>query len=141
MTSKLFYRDAFNALCGPKLGEGLHRTVFLCAFDPTLVIKVENTDWPEHKNIAEFNNWQENCDAPTFGKWLAPCVRISPEGRVLIQKRTEPIHHRDLPAMLPAFLTDIKQENFGWYDGRIVAHDYPRLNGPLSKRLRKADWR
>jgi hypothetical protein len=141
MNNELVHLEAFNVLCGPKLGEGIHRTVFLCAFDPTLVVKVENNDMPEHANVSEWKHWEDLQFAPKFNVWLAPCIRISPEGRVMLQKRTEPIHHRDLPTTMPEWLQDIKQENFGWYDGHIVAHDYPRIMSTLTSRKRKVDWR
>jgi hypothetical protein len=59
----------------------------------------------------------------------------------MLQQRVEPIRDSDtLPDMIPAFLTDIKRENFGWYDGRIVCVDYAMHLDNLSTRLKKATW-
>ena len=35
------YMDAFNLLCGRKIGFGIHRDVFECKVDKSLVVKVD----------------------------------------------------------------------------------------------------
>lgn len=141
MMDELTSQDAFNLLCGPKLGEGIHRTVFLCRIDPSLVVKVETeSNYWTGANAAEFKNWEEVSYAPVFNRWLAPCVSISPNGRIMLQKRTTAIPAHLMPDKLPSWLTDIKHENFGFFQGRVVAHDYPQINSTWSKRLRKATW-
>ncbi|MBG6194786.1 hypothetical protein IWQ52_002300 [Labrenzia sp. EL_159] len=47
----------------------------------------------------------------------------------------------ELPDKLPTFLTDIKRENFGLFDGRLVCIDYATTIMDASTRLKKADWR
>ncbi len=136
--SAFLNEEAFNLLCGPQLGEGIHRQVFLCRIDPTLVVKVETDDnyW-QGANAAEWKNWDENSYAPSFSKWLAPCMWISPNSRIMLQKRTTQIPSHLIPKQLPAWLMDVKWENFGYYDGRIVAHDYPQLRAKLGRRMVK----
>lgn len=140
--SEFIGTEAFNTLCGPKLGEGIHRQVFLCAFDPNLVVKVEMSEWNDFANVHEWRHWNDLSFAPDFNRWLAPCVRISPNGRILLQKRCERAAQHQLPKELPAWLTDVKAENFGWFEGRLVCHDYPTIiDRGLSKRMKKVDWR
>jgi len=132
---------AFNLLCGELLGEGCHRKVFACRIDQTLVVKVETDE--EHRtfaNVAEHRNWTENEPYKPASNWLAPIVAISPCGLVMLQKRVEPLRESELPAQIPAFLTDIKPANFGLYEGRVVACDYSFLITTISIRLKKADW-
>ena len=131
------FEEAFNLLCGELLGEGIHRKVFACLIDPTLVVKCE-TGHGTFSNAREWRNWDEVRFADRWNKWLAPCVAISPLGTVLLQKRCEPLRKSDtLPDELPAFLTDIKPQNFGWLAGRLVCHDYPQINSSLSDKPRK----
>lgn len=132
-------QEALNLLCGKELGRGIHRTVFLCAIDPSLVVKIEtDTDYFVGANAAEWRWWDELQYSKPYAQWLAPCKWISPNGRVMLQKRTTHIPVDRIPDKLPAWLTDTKWENFGMLDGRIVAHDYPQISSSLSKRLRKA---
>lgn len=134
------FEDAFNLLCGAKLGEGIHRRVFLCKIDPSLVVKVEyETSFWTGSNAAEWRNWEDCQYTPALKRWLAPCVAISPNSRVLLQKRTTNIPAHMTPTKLPRFLTDTKWENFGMLNGKIVAHDYPTLIMTSSTQLRKVD--
>lgn len=140
-TGKQAFRDAFDVLCGKLLGEGIHRKVFECRLDPTLVVKVETDE--EHRSFAnayEHRNWQECRDYKPVARWLAPVVRISPCGFILLQKRVAPLRQSELPAKLPRFLTDIQVANFGLYEGRIVACDYTTLLTNVRLSERKAHW-
>ena len=133
------FEDAFNLLCGDKLGEGIHRTVFACRLRPELVVKVENDDdWRYFANVMEMKFWNDHESYSKVARWLAPCEYMSPDGRILLQKRVRPLlDESELPAELPAFLTDIKPENFGLLDGRVVCIDYA-LNIPSpSMRMKK----
>lgn len=126
--SKTHY-DAFNMLCGDVLGSGLHRKVFECKLRPDLVVKVENAKDEEYRNFAnvfEQNFWDSNQYYQKVSIWLAPCEYLSPDGRILLQKKCMPVTQAELDAVnfLPKFLTDIKPENFGRYEGRIVCIDY-----------------
>ena len=136
------FEEAFNLLCGELLGEGIHRKVFACTSDPSRVVKCE-TNTGIFSNAREWRNWDECRYADRWNKWLAPCVAISPLGTVLLQKRVQPLRRGDdLPDKLPAFLTDIKPQNFGWLNGKLVCHDYPQINSSLSDKPRSIgpDW-
>lgn len=136
------FEDAFNLLCHTKLGGGIHRDVFECRIDDKLVVKVEtDLPWRFFANVLEMKFWNDNQEYKPVAKWLAPCEYLSPDGLILLQRRCEPLRASDeVPTKLPGFLTDVKWDNFGWLDGRIVCFDYA-LNIPSpSVRLRKADW-
>lgn len=134
------YEEFFNLICGELLGEGIHRKVFECRIDPTIVIKIEQ----DHSTFANIREWQAWTDCQYYkpvADWLAPCVDISPNGTVMFQKRIASLSRNDkLPEQLPRFLTDVKPQNFGWLDGRIVCHDYPQMITTASTKLRKVEW-
>jgi hypothetical protein len=134
------WEDAFNVMCGNKISEGTYRTVFVCKFDPELVVKVEK-EYGTFMNIHEWRNWELLQDADHIKRWLAPCKFISPNGRVLVQYRTLPLYPDDMPEKVPNFLTDLKWENFGRWRGNVVCHDYPMVIANASYRLKKANWR
>lgn len=132
---------AFNTLCGDLLGEGIHRKVFECKLDPSLVVKVEtDEEFRSFANAREHGNWLDNQGYTAVSKWLAPIVSLSPCGLVMLQKRITPLREGEFPDRLPAFLTDIKPSNFGLYEGRVVACDYSFLITTISTRLKKAYW-
>ena len=136
------YEDGFNLLCGRKLGEGIHRTVFTCRLRTDLVVKVENEDdWRYFANVHEMKFWNDHEHRESVAKWLAPCEYLSPDGRILLQRRVEPIRESDtLPDKLPSFLTDVKRDNFGWFGGRIVCFDYAMTIPTPSLRPKKVEW-
>lgn len=129
--------DAFNLLCGKKIGEGIHRDVFECRIRPDLVVKVETaTDYRSFANVREELFYSENQYFKKIADWLAPIEFLSPDGRILLMKRCEPVKESDLPAKLPTWITDIKPENFGRLDGRIVLVDYALTNPAPNTRLK-----
>ncbi len=135
------YLDAFNLLCGDLIGSGCHRTVYSCRIDPTLVVKVESAESRRFANVFEHAFWSDNQYNKRVAEWLAPVHSISPDGRVLLQRRADPVPlGYDLPDKLPGFLTDHKRENFGLLDGRLVSVDYAITILPPSMRPRKAWW-
>lgn len=135
------FEAAFNLLCGDLLGEGIHRKVFSCKIDPSLVVKVEtDEDYRSFANAYEHRNWTDNEHYIAVANWLAPVVSISACGFVMLQKRITPVRLSELPEKLPSFLTDIKPDNFGLYEGRLVACDYSTLITRVNTSLRKAEW-
>ena len=115
-------QSEFNQLfIGEKLGEGCYREVFVYRMSPHWVIKYEFGE-KSFSNVGEWEIWQEVKNDKKLARWFAPCIDISFSGSILIQARTEPI--TKLPKELPDFLADLKPENFGRLNGRIVAHDY-----------------
>lgn len=114
--------DFFRTMVGEKLGAGSAREVYRLAHDPTLVVKIENRAG-SFQNILEHEMWQE-VEHTKWARWFAPCVTISPCGTILIQKATVPLPPGAFPKQLPNFFTDLRLNNFGRLDGRVVAHDY-----------------
>lgn len=45
-----------------------------------------------------------------------------------------------MPETIPTFLTDLKRENFGLIDGRIVCVDYAMTIPNPSTRLKQVFW-
>lgn len=79
MSNKTF-EDAFNLLCGPKIGNGIHRDVFKCRLRDDLVVKVEiEKDWREFANVDEMRFWSNNQHVSAIAQWLAPCEHMSPD--------------------------------------------------------------
>lgn len=136
------FEDAYNLLCGERLGSGIHRTVFECRLLPDCVVKVElEENWRYFANVHEMRFWNHYQNVKEVRKWLAPCEYLSPDGRILIQKRVRSVSKNELPVKLPRFLTDLKAENFGFMpDGRLVCCDYAMTITSASTKLRKADW-
>jgi hypothetical protein len=136
------FEDAFNLLCGEKIGEGLHRQVFACSIRPDLVVKVEDA-WTRHfANVLEQKFWDDHQYVPKIVDWLAPCEFLSPDGRILLQKRCDPVpSNYKMPVRLPSFLTDLKRSNFGFLHGRLVCFDYEMSITNPSFRLRKVEFR
>ena len=67
-------------------------------------------------------------------------MALSGYGRVLLQKRVEPLQKGQLPERVPSFLSDLKLSNFGMFEGRIVCCDYGLLTWSPAMRMRKANW-
>lgn len=133
-------RDLTHLFLGEVLGSGMSRTVYAHAQDPSLVIKVEYGD--RFQNVLEWEVWQGIKDSP-MAKWYAPCVDISPNGIVLIQKRVQMIPREQYPKEIPAFFTDTKYQNFGMLGKQFVCFDYGTMNiirNCFTKRMQKADW-
>ena len=121
--TKEVYQDAFNLMCGDLIGKGSSRTVYENRFDPTTVIKVEQNGGIARQNIFEYDAWVELSDEPAQ-KFLAPILFMSPRGRILVQKKTCTLPHKDYPDKIPRFFADTKYQNFGLLDGEFVCHDY-----------------
>ena len=134
-------RDLFSLVVGAKLGQGAFREVYASKTNPKVVLKFE-TDDGNFDNILEHEVWNRVKDTE-FAKWFAPVHHISDCGVILVQERTQPLAMSELPARIPAFFTDLKRQNWGRLNGRIVCHDYGRnllMENGMTKRMRKADW-
>ena len=138
--TKVTFEDAFNLLCGDKLGSGIHRDVYTCRIRDDLVVKVEiEENWRNFANVKEHMFWSDWQHYDPIGSWLAPCDYLSPDGRISLQKRCEPLSAAyQMPEMVPSFLTDHKRENFGLYEGRLVCVDYAATVATPFKRLKRA---
>lgn len=136
------HADAFDILAGEWIGQGIHREVWSCAIDASLVVKFE-TGRGNFANVYEHEVWEEVKDDKELSKWFAPVTLISARGLVLLQKRTEVVRKRELPKMVPAFFCDLKAANWGWYEGRYVCHDYGNnalMRTGLTRRMKAAKW-
>jgi len=120
-------QEAFNILCGKKLGGGMSRQVYECKLKPGYVVKVEVDPYPNYQNLAEWHIWQA-VRSTKHSRWFAAIDSISPDGKILIQERTRPAGLSEYPDKIPTFFTDTKRENWGmtthgdknWF----VCHDY-----------------
>lgn len=141
---KLTGVDMINMFCGERLGYGAFREVYVHNFDPTLVIKIEHMRSYKNErtvcNFQEFENWKSFQYCDKISKWLAPCVSLSPDGRILLQKRAEPARVSELPDKVPKFLTDLKTSNFGFIDGKLVAVDYSTIIVNPNTKKKNAGW-
>jgi hypothetical protein len=125
--------DFFDFFCGELLGEGAFRTVYTYGLNRDWVVKiarVKDTGLGRFDNIAEWDIYQNlKVHHPELLKYLAKPLHISSCGRVMIMERTTPLTDKDkLPKKIPAFLTDIKEDNWGRIGRRIVCHDYGNHN-------------
>lgn len=138
--------DLRYALIGQKIGSGCTRNVYECRFDDSLVVKIEREG--SFDNVIEWKVWQEvrHDDAKV---WLAPCVGISPAGRVLIMKRTQKVMLAELKLFLPKvprFFHDVHENNWGKLGTAYVCHDYAfndvndEYTAPRLWRSKKAHW-
>lgn len=139
-------RDALALFCDTPLGEGRARSVFVLGTDATRVVKIE-TVAGSFQNIVEWETWR-NLVESRYAAFLAPCYAISPCGTALVQARVKPLPDDSDPLMralrLPDFLTDHKRENYGVYEGRVVACDYGSNltinHGAFASKMRKPEW-
>lgn len=115
--------DIITLMCGELLGEGTHRDVFVYNMDPRYVVKIQHTT-DVFSNTLEFELWNYVKDT-SYGKFFAPCLWLSANGRILIQKRTKPLTDKlRPPEFIPNFFWDVKDSNFGYIGKQFVAHDY-----------------
>lgn len=136
-------RDMASLFIGKRLGSGMSRTVYEHELDKTCVVKIESGG-NRFQNVLEWEVWQTVKDTK-FAKWFAPCIDISPNGIILIQKKADLIPKSQYPKSIPRFFMDTKFENFGMIGKQFVCFDYgtahiDALNRSLTKKLKKADW-
>ena len=82
--------DFIKLFCGKCIGNGCYRQVYEHKFDDSLVIKIECADNKVFCNIREWTIWSE-LPENEMKRYFAPCIDISENGLILIQKRTKPI--------------------------------------------------
>lgn len=141
MKNPAVLRDAFYLMVDHKIGSGMSREVYSSSVFPDSVVKVEAAAG-FFQNVIEWETWQRVKDTP-FAKWFAPCEYISPNGAVLVMKKTIPARADEYPDRMPPFLTDLKRANYGIYNGKLVCHDYGTnllMESGMTKRMRKAHW-
>lgn len=139
MSNAATFEDCFNLLCGKLIGKGAHRSVYECKLRPDLVVKVENSSLRHFANVMESKFWADHQYYAKVSRWLAPVEFLSPDGRILLMRKADSAGS-NLPKQLPAFLTDVKPENFGLLDGRLVCVDYALTIPNPSTRMRAVSW-
>jgi hypothetical protein len=132
-------RDFFYMFAGNVLGAGEFRIVYEHKHRDDLVLKVE-PHAQAFQNIVEWEFWEENKEYKRIARWLAPCEFISPCGIILAMKKTVKPQRADYPKKVPYFLTDLKRDNFGMLDGRLVSHDYGLYRVTPTTKRKKAKW-
>lgn len=115
--------DLVGLLASEKISYGRDRNVYASHVFPDAVVKVENRGDNHFSNVLEWLIWQE-FEGTKWEKWLAPCRWISASGIVLIQAKCEPLPLERRPRRVPAWMADLKGENWGLYKGRPVCFDY-----------------
>lgn len=136
-------REIHNLIIGKRLGAGAYREVFVNKQNKKEVIKIEQGSRC-FSNIHENNLWWLASHDDELSKWMAPVVDISPTGSILIMKRTKPVSMQDMPKRVPNIFADFKIENWGWYKGRVVCHDYGNHmaieKGINNWKMKKVEW-
>lgn len=115
-------RDITGLFFGEVIGSGMSRTVYQHLQDPSLVLKVELSG-TRFQNVLEWEIWNTVKDTK-MAKWFAPCIDISANGIVLIQKKVAPIPEDQYPKKLPSIFGDTKYQNFGKIGKQFVCFDY-----------------
>ena len=141
--------DAFGVLCGKWIGGGAYRQVYTCSINDNFVVKVEEREVNNFKNVEEFELYQtalgkkKEQNEPFYEEWLAPCVFLSKNGRILVQYKTKTPDLKNYPEKIPVWLCDAKIQNYGMFKGRLVCHDYGNnfiRDRGFCKKLKKANW-
>lgn len=121
--SKTATRDFAHLMIGQQLGYGISRHVYTLEHSPGFVIKWE-AEGKDFQNVMEWRIWESVKKFPTYARWFAPCLDISPNGVWLIQEKVKILPKHKYPKKLPDYLGDTKYLNFGELRGKIVACDY-----------------
>ena len=122
--------EFWEFMVGPELGRGASRVTYALKHDAQTVLKVcdPQCNGNFRQNLLEWEAWDHlRTQCIGIRKWFAPCIDISPCGRLLLQARTQKLDINKLPEKLPAFLDDFNRDNFGMIDGQVVARDYGTL--------------
>lgn len=121
---------------GALIGKGASRLVFVYVQNPDLVIKVEHLEIGN--NAREAQNF-ETLQRIGLASWAAPCWLIGPN---LLMRRTAPADPSiDYPAAVPSMFKDLKFNNWGLLDGRLVCHDYAHIGLTPTLEMKKAKWK
>lgn len=113
---RIVFGDRVKMRVGDIIGQGRTRTVYALLDKPEWCLKVGN----EEALHSEFRN-QGVIEKAGLGRWIAPCEWR--DGHFMM-RRTSPASRDNYPASLPAIFVDLKYENWGMLDGRLICHDY-----------------
>lgn len=115
--------EFLRCMTGDLIGEGCYRYVFDNPFNKKQVIKIDMGE--TNSNTIEWDLWNTIKLIPDLAKWFAPCIKMSPCGRVLIMEKADTSKGIDAyPKKIPSFFMDIKTQNFGFINTKLVCIDY-----------------
>lgn len=127
---------------GELLGSGIYRDVYSITGSNQYVLKICNKPG-DFSNVTEWEVFNF-VNATPHHRLLAPCFSISPDAQFLIMGRTFPIKDvKDLPSRVPAWMTDLKPQNWGRRGDKVVCHDYATnlvLNQCVLSATKPARW-
>ena len=104
------------------IGRGATRTVYTLPSNPNVVLKVA-PDNPE-QNEAEYRLY-DRVRGTNIEKYFAEVIAVSDDYRALVMQRTLPINDLSkMPPRLPRIVMDVKVQNLGMCQGKVVFHDY-----------------
>lgn len=132
--------EIFDSILGEFIGSGCSREVYEHPYEKNWVVKIEKGGG-SGDNFSEYNIWQ-SVKLTKNAKWFAPCEYISPNGMILIQRKTKPLYGSNnlkVPEKIPWFFTDIHPKNFGWIGRQMVAHDYAFTLGMVASEAATKD--
>lgn len=141
--TKFRYKELSSVMLGEFIGQGSARKVYHARMNDKYVCKIE-LKAGSFQNPSEWETWNWVEGNKQLARWFAPCWAISTCGMMLVQRYCEPLRDADLPKRLPGFLCDLKKENFGMMDGRVVCCDYGTVHSAIrdvSRKMVKAEWR
>lgn len=120
----LLLGEFIDFFCGRNLGEGQSRIVYDYNPDKKYVIKIDKSKW--FNNIEEYELYTLlKKEHPKSAEFLAPVYQISQGGKIMLQRKTTPIKDfKHFPKKIPAFLSDVKIQNWGILNNKLVCHDY-----------------
>lgn len=136
--------DFVTSICGEFIASGTYRSVFHYNLDEKYVVKVEPKS--TNCNLIEALIWQEvqwlTGRLNWVRDWFAPVKWISPNGRILVMRKTREQPDKKRPDKIPAFLWDAAYRNFGWIGDKLVCHDYSNFYTMVNyqKRMVKINW-
>lgn len=141
LENRIVTLDLLDFFIGDLKGLGSSRYVFTYMPNTQYVIKIDVG--ADNQNVREWDTWLSVAETK-YAKWFAPCKEISECGRILIQKKcTLNISYDKFPKMIPAFFADLKYQNWGMLNGKLVCFDYA-LNlmkeTGINAKMKKANW-
>ena len=126
---------------GELLNSGVYRDVYVFKPDPKYVIKCErDMTTSMFANVQEWRNYIDHSEWIQLKPWIAPCVLISENGQILIQRRIKHKEAKFYPKQIPNLFMDKKYTNFGWIGNNFVCCDYPNLLIGERFKLVNANW-
>jgi hypothetical protein len=138
-------KEIITKFRGKKLGRGTYRNVYAMKGSPDYVLKIElYQGLRTFANVTEWRNWSDNRLWIWLAQYLAPCLWISEDGKILIQRRVTFKEKKHYPKEIPALFTDTKIQNFGWIGNQFVCCDYSFFViciGKGNRPMKKVRWK